>query len=377
MAKIFACGDVVNYQNTDGLVCAPDIEAIVQAADYSICNFEAPVIGFGSPQPKCGPHLAQPVSTVNGLKQQGFDLLLLANNHMLDYGKDGLVATLSSASSAGVEALGAGVDENSAYAPLIKKIGDITLGIINACEAQFGVIDHFSRDEKAGYAWINHTKIDTTIIALKKECDFIIVCAHAGLENYSIPQKEWRIRYRHLCDLGADVVIGSHPHVPQGYERHNASLIFYSLGNFYFDYGYAANYQNHSYAVMLDLVKGKEPGFEAVHHITKNKKVQLADSKVDLKKLCEFLGEKYQSMHDEMIIKAFHSVEGNLLRALAPIPIGKNLRATIKELAAKALGRRRNVNKDLLALHLLRNEAYYYVARNAFELKSSCEVKHK
>ena len=377
MAKIFACGDVVNYQNTDGLVCAPDIEAIVQAADYSICNFEAPVIGFGSPQPKCGPHLAQPVSTVTGLKQQGFDLLLLANNHMLDYGKDGLVATLSSASSAGVEALGAGVDENSAYAPLIKKIGDITLGIINGCEAQFGVIDHFSRDEKAGYAWINHTKIDTTIIALKKECDFIIVCAHAGLENYSIPQKEWRIRYRHLCDLGADVVIGSHPHVPQGYERHNASLIFYSLGNFYFDYGYAANYQNHSYAVMLDLVKGKEPGFEAVHHITKNKKVQLADSKVDLKKLCEFLGEKYQSMHDEMIIKAFHSVEGNLLRALAPIPIGKNLRATIKELAAKALGRRRNVNKDLLALHLLRNEAYYYVARNAFELKSSCEVKHK
>jgi len=371
MAKIFACGDVVNYQNTDGLVCAPDIEAIVQAADYSICNFEAPVIGFGSPQPKCGPHLAQPVSTVNGLKQQGFDLLLLANNHMLDYGKDGLVATLSSASSAGVEALGAGVDENSAYAPLIKKIGDITLGIINGCEAQFGVIDHFSRDEKAGYAWINHTKIDTTIIALKKECDFIIVCAHAGLENYSIPQKEWRIRYRHLCDLGADVVIGSHPHVPQGYERHNASLIFYSLGNFYFDYGYATNYQNHSYAILLNLVKGKEPCFEAVHHVTENNKVMLSDMEVDLQQLCEGLSGGYEKAHDAMCLHAYENiVRRKLITSASKLPFDGTVKGTMKEIAATFLGRRKNLNKPLTQLHFMRNEAYYYAAKHALELKA-------
>lgn len=371
MAKLFVCGDVVNYQNSDGIVCDPDLEAIVKSADYSICNFEAPIVGFGTPQSKRGPHLAQPSSTVRGLKQQGFDLLLLANNHVFDYGKEGLVATLSVANSVGVETLGAGVDESSAYAPLIKKIGDIKVGIVNACEAQFGVIDHFNREEKAGYSWINHPKIDTNVIALKKECDFVIVCAHAGLENYSIPQKEWRVRYKHLCELGADVVVGSHPHLPQGYEKHNESLIFYSLGNFYFDYGYAANYENHSYALMLNLVKNKTPSFEAVHHVTQNKKVRLAESEVDLDKLCEDLGESYEKAHDAMSIHAYEkTVRRNLITSASRLPFDGTVKGTLKEVAATMLGRRKHVNKPLTQLHFMRNEAYYYAARHALELKA-------
>lgn len=371
MTKLFVCGDVVNYQNKDGIVCDPDLEAIVKSADYSICNFEAPIIGFGTPQPKSGPHLAQPASTITGLKQQGFDLLLLANNHMFDYGTEGIVATLNAAHLANIETLGADVDENSAYTPLIKKIGDITVGIVNACEAQFGVIDHFQREEKAGYAWINHPKIDTAVIALKKECDFVIVCAHAGLENYSIPQKEWRVRYKHLCDLGADVVIGSHPHVPQGYEEHNESLIFYSLGNFYFDYGYAVNYENHSYAVMLELIKGKAPSFEAVHHITQNKKVRLADKEVDLKKLSEALGSGYETAHDEMNLRAYENiVRCNLITSASKLPFDGTVRGTLKEIAATILGRRKHVKKPLTQLHFMRNEAYYYAARHALEIKA-------
>jgi poly-gamma-glutamate capsule biosynthesis protein CapA/YwtB (metallophosphatase superfamily) len=105
--------------------------------------------------------------------------------------------------------------------------------MINACEANFGLIDGFNREEKAGYAWINDPRIDKTILRLRRECDILLVFSHAGLEHYWIPQKEWRARYRHFCDLGADVIIGSHPHVPQAYESHAGSLIFYSLGNFF------------------------------------------------------------------------------------------------------------------------------------------------
>ena len=86
-----------------------------------------------------------------------------------------LTATLEAAKEADIETTGVGANEKAAYKPLIKKFGDVKVGIINACEAQFGVIDHFERDEKAGYAWINHPKIDTTVLALKAECDFIAV----------------------------------------------------------------------------------------------------------------------------------------------------------------------------------------------------------
>ena len=58
--------------------------------------------------------------------------------------------------------------------------------------------------------------------------------AHAGVENINIPIPEWRDIYKSFVDFGADVIIGTHPHVPQGWETYNDKPIFYSLGNFCF-----------------------------------------------------------------------------------------------------------------------------------------------
>lgn len=234
-AEIFICGDILNKTKEDGLICSKEISKIISDTDFAVCNFEAPIKGFGKPAKKPGVHHNQRIETLNGIKKQGFDLLLLANNHMLDYGKDALDATLKNAKENGLETIGAGLDGEAAFQPLKKDFHGIKVGMINACEAQYGEIDSEEKYDQAGYAWLNHPNIETNIIKLRKECDFVIVFAHAGLEYYSIPQKEWRTKYKHFCDLGADVVIGSHPHVPQGFEKHGDSLIFYSLGNFYFD----------------------------------------------------------------------------------------------------------------------------------------------
>lgn len=368
MIKIFACGDVVNYGNETGLLCDQQLANVVSSADLSICNFEAPVKGYGSPQPKSGPHLQQDAKTLKGLKEQGFDLVLLANNHMMDYGTSGLIATIEEAVRVGLKTVGAGHNEITAYQPLIQSIDGIKVGIINGCEAQFGVIDYYERKETSGYAWINHSEIDLAVINLKKECDFVLVFAHAGLENYSIPQKEWRYRYKHLCNLGADAVIGSHPHVPQGYEEYNGSLIFYSLGNFYFDYGYAKGYENHSYSVMLELEKGSNIKFKPIHHITKSNKVHLHDVPVDLDALCNQLGEGYLKEHERMMLEAYRNiVERNLIKSISKIPHDNSIRRTIKEIAATLIGKRRNFNKEITKLHFIRNETYQYVARHALE----------
>lgn len=379
MAKIFACGDIVNCRNETGSVCSEDINEIIRQTDYAICNFEAPIKGYGTPLRKIGPHIGQRPETLKGLKDQGFNLTLLANNHIMDFGKDALLATKAEAEHSGLQTIGASDSFESAYSPLVEEIEGLKIGFINACEAQFGVIDHFERATQEGYAWINHPQIDKTILNLRHECDFIIVFAHAGLENYSIPQKEWRARYRHLCDLGADVIIGSHPHVPQGYEAHDNSFIFYSLGNFYFDAGSWNDTDDRSFAVVLDLQKGHLPNFALVQHYTKDRRVHITPDKmqVDIDELCEKLGTHYSRYHNIMALKAYPSIRKNLMQSLFPLPVDATIGGTFKEIAAKALGRRKKIDKHLLQLHLLRNESYYYAARHALELYAHNTITKK
>src|SRR5918997_621992 len=120
MASVFVSGDVVNCGCTDGRICSSEVARLVSQADYSVINFEAPVRSSGKPQPKSGVHLQQRVETIAGLKEQGFDLLLLANNHVMDFGVDGLAETLHQAETAGFDTVGAGFNKESAYRPLVR-----------------------------------------------------------------------------------------------------------------------------------------------------------------------------------------------------------------------------------------------------------------
>lgn len=370
MASIFICGDIVNYENEKGDICTPALAKIIADSDYAVCNFEAPVRGLGVPQTKSGTHHHQKIETLNGLKKQGFDLLLLANNHIMDFGKEGLSSTLDSAQKCGLDTIGAGLDFVSAYKPMVKEIDDVRVGMINGCEAQFGVLDYFERAGNAGYAWINHHEIDKLIIELKSKCDFVVVFSHAGLEHYEIPQKEWRERYRHFCDLGADVVAGSHSHVPQGYENHRGCLIFYSLGNFYFDSANYRNKEDRSYSVLLQLSRGKPIEFKPVYHHKQDGFVQLSppEKQIDLAALCSRLGEIYQQRHDEMSLEVYEKVKHELAFSLMPIPYDGRIKSSLRRMASLLTGRSKPRDKELLQLHLLRNEAYYFATRHALEV---------
>jgi hypothetical protein len=367
---LFVAGDVVNKRHPDGLICAAPLAARIQAADYAVCNFEAPVQSTGEPQVKSGPHHWQEIGTLSGLKRQGFDCVLLANNHMLDFGATGLHRTLQEAERQGLDSLGAGLDAGSAYAPLLRTIGGIKLGMVNACEAQFGVLDYFQRPSGAGYAWINSRRIDETIARLRSACDFVLVFVHAGLENYAIPQKECRERYKQLCDVGADVVIGTHPHVPQGYERYGEKLIFYSLGNFYFDSKKYPDRADATYSVLLTLSKANGVGFEPIFHRRENGVVtEMAKGQgVDLDGLNALLGQGYQELHDAMCVTAYGDFQRNLRYALNSAPFDGSPADTLRRLLRRMLGRAGKIDKEVLQLHLLRNEAYMYAARHALEV---------
>jgi poly-gamma-glutamate capsule biosynthesis protein CapA/YwtB (metallophosphatase superfamily) len=191
---------------------------------------EAPIKTKGcKPLIKAGPNLYQSENAIDELSKNGFNLFNLANNHIMDYGDTALKNTLEKFN--GVDYLGAGESFDEAYKMKIIKIKNKRIGFLSFSEWGFGVI---SKKKGPGFAWINHPETKRIIENSRKQTDFLIVQIHAGEEDINLPQPEWRKRYKEVIDLGADLIIGHHPHVPHPIELYKGKSIIYSLGNFYF-----------------------------------------------------------------------------------------------------------------------------------------------
>ncbi len=124
------------------------------------------------PIKKAGPHKNQNKETISILKDVGFDLLLLANNHIFDYGYEGLKSTLEECDRVSLKTIGANLHYTKIYEPFIIDIEGTIFGFINASEAQFGasIMDY----NESGYAWINHSRINNLVIQLKQEIRLIL-----------------------------------------------------------------------------------------------------------------------------------------------------------------------------------------------------------
>ena len=176
-------------------------------------------------------NLFQDNNAIKFLEENGFNVFSLANNHIMDYGISSLLKTTSLIKNATY--VGAGNLED-AYNVKKISINNIVIGIIAITQYEFGIIDD-EDSNSMGTAWLCHPSIDKRIVEAKKDCDFLIIMPHAGLENFEYPLPEIKTLYRHFIEMGADAVIGGHPHIPQCWEFFKEKPIVYSLGNFCFD----------------------------------------------------------------------------------------------------------------------------------------------
>lgn len=231
MIKLLFFGDFV-CQEPEVLRFSSEASDLIAASDVVYCNCEAPIKGNGIPIAKSGPALTQSPESPKRLEETGFNLIGLANNHMMDMGVGGCEATIKSFHKAAT--LGAG-KKGDVYGVKTLNNGGLTLGFLSLTHKEFGTLDDEASDDEQGTAWINSSVVNRSIINAKETCDYLFVLPHAGVENVDIPLPEWRLRYREFIDLGADAVIASHPHVPQGWEEYQGKPIYYSLGNFIFD----------------------------------------------------------------------------------------------------------------------------------------------
>lgn len=173
--------------------------------------------------------------TEQALKQAGFSVLSLANNHTPNFGEKGLKDTFNYLENVGVKYVGAGKDEQEASQPVYIETKGIKFAFLAYNDTDVVPTNYEASENHAGTAFMRIEKTTEVVKEAKQEADFVIVSMHAGTE-YTDKPNDSQVNFAHAAiDAGADLIIGHHSHVVQTMEEYKGKYIFYSLGNFVFD----------------------------------------------------------------------------------------------------------------------------------------------
>lgn len=223
-----------NKTGTIGSVVDQGLRDVIDGSDVFMANQEFPFSNRGSAAADKQFTFRLPPEKVSLLKEMGIDIVTLANNHALDFGTDALLDTCDTLDEAGIYRVGAGANLEEARKPVIMEIKGKTIGFLGASR----VIPVGSWNATATSPGMLTTYDPAMLLedikSAKETCDFVIVYVHWGIERDEYPQDYQRTMGKQYIDAGADMVIGSHPHVLQGMEYYNSKPIVYSLGNFVF-----------------------------------------------------------------------------------------------------------------------------------------------
>jgi gamma-polyglutamate biosynthesis protein CapA len=198
-----------------------------------------------------------PQKSKNFLTNNKIGIVNLGNNHSLDFGKDGLEQTKNNLKNFKVQYFGDPTDENNF---LIQEINGLRIGFIS--------YNQFSK--------INQKQTIDNIKRTREEVDFVVVYTHWGQE-YQLSENEKQRELAHqFIDNGADLIIGTHPHVVQPLEIYKNKVIFYSLGNFIFDQYFSEDVKNRL-AVAVSISKDETEFYLLPIYTQPNGQIILAD----------------------------------------------------------------------------------------------------
>lgn len=260
-ASIVVTGDVMFARNMAGVLSSGNdpfagVSNVTSKSDLLLINFENAATDSGNAVKGDVPLKTSP-AFVKLAKNNPNTIASIANNHAFDYGIDGMHDTVKNLEENGITVIGAGDNAKEAHEGVVKEIDGRKITIFNYMDSQnfaeySNEVMPVATDNSSGYSAYD-SDVATAQIREAKEngSDFVLVYFHYGNE-YSRAPNEYQINMSHeVIDAGADVVLGSHPHVTQGMEFYNGSMIFYSLGNFIFDQSNPATHL--AYFVEIDL----------------------------------------------------------------------------------------------------------------------------
>ena len=205
--------------------------------DLLMVNNEFCYIDKGTPLPDKQYTLHAKTDTAVWLKDIGADLVSIANNHVYDYGEEGLLHTLDTLKSINMPYVGAGRNIAEAARPYILEAGGMKIAILCATQIErYPVPDTKGAtvDSPGVFRVYDMTPLYEKVREVKQTADFVAVYIHWGNEKESVPVAAQTDSAKELEAAGADLVIGDHPHVLQPVSFVNEMPVFYSMGNFLF-----------------------------------------------------------------------------------------------------------------------------------------------
>ncbi len=220
-----------------------DLRPLLVGADLTIVNLECVIARDGRPWqrwPKVFHFRVDPIAA-ESLKLAGIDAVGLANNHILDYDGEALAETIELLAESGVVWFGAGNDISDARRPAFVESAGVRVAFLAYNEFaplffSFAYPRSFEATAtQSGTAPLKPTAVEADIRAAKAISDAVAVYLHWGVEEADLPRPDQRDMARGFIAAGADLIVGTHPHVLQGFEIHDGRLIAYSLGNYVYD----------------------------------------------------------------------------------------------------------------------------------------------
>ncbi|MFH1561515.1 MAG: CapA family protein [Patescibacteria group bacterium] len=204
----------INYQIQQRGIDYPFefVKQIISQANLATANLESPLVD-DCPTVRDGMKFCGPKSNVDGLVSAGFDLVNIANNHIGNYGPEGIDQTIEVLKEKEVQPFGLGT---IAY----RSVDGFTVAFLGFDDTTGPVPDEYLKSK------LNEAK---------SSADYLVVNFHWGQEYQDQPTQRQEYLARLAIDSEADLIVGHHPHVLQPIEYYQDKLIIYSLGNFVFD----------------------------------------------------------------------------------------------------------------------------------------------
>jgi len=234
--------------------------------DLSVANLECPLTASEKAISKDGPNIKADPVAVKMAKGCEMDVLSLGNNHIMDFGEEGLLETIRTLEDNGIAHLGAGRNVDEARKPQVQEIKGVRAAFLSFCETEFNI----GSETEAGCAPIEIHEISEAIKKAKEgeRADIVIVLLHCGSEHYPLPSLRIKKQCRTIADCGAAAVICHHTHTAEGFEIYKNVPIFYGLGNFIFGYHRVRrrrlHHWNEGLMVRIDFNKDGAVGLEII-----------------------------------------------------------------------------------------------------------------
>lgn len=257
--EIIIAGDICPTKDTEPLfesgqeqLIFNNVLPIFKEAHCTVANLECAVLNQGKAIKKSGPTLKANENTLKVLKKAGVDMLSLANNHIKDFGEQGVKQTLKSCSNNNIQTFGAGNNLTESKQSFIKEIKGVKIGFLAFAEQEFNV----ATTTEAGANYLDIYEDFDTISQLKSNVDYLIVLYHGGVEYYPYPSPLLQKKCRKMIASGADLVTCQHSHCIGTTENYKHGTIVYGQGNTLF--GYRKNNSGWNEGLLLKVTLHKQ-----------------------------------------------------------------------------------------------------------------------